>query len=137
MLEDRVHAIKALIRVKVGNTRNIGNIHSRFAKRKGIDNPLSISLEQLVASLKYCQEERKKARKHASVWRKDHLSARKEVAVAKGDFEAASRCEEILKLEVKLEQWKKIKRVSKGDKGRSVTRVERIVNGKTVVCEDQ
>jgi hypothetical protein len=54
MWYDRIHAYLQLIRLKEGKSHNVGNI-MRFAKRKHIEHPKALSLDELKDGLQLAQ----------------------------------------------------------------------------------
>jgi hypothetical protein len=54
MWYDRIHAYLQLIRMKEGKTKNTGNI-IRFAMRTNIQDPTTLTMEELKDGLRYCQ----------------------------------------------------------------------------------
>ena len=60
---DRIHAYLALIKLlENSKNRNPENTF-RFARRKGIDNPKSLSLKEIKEGLRFCRLRQIKARK--------------------------------------------------------------------------
>lgn len=90
-----------------------------------------------MASLKVCIKERVLARAKVLGWQKNHLKRRLYQSKLHGDSESKIRIISILKQEARRNIWRLIKHVTSGDKGRSITFVEKEVAGDVVHHSDK
>ena len=70
---DRIHAYLALIKLfENSDGRNRDNTY-RFAKRKGIENPKCLTMQEIKEGLRHCRMRQMEARRRAHPLREDHM----------------------------------------------------------------
>ena len=84
---DKIHAYKNLIRRLEGKTRNNNNI-IQHALRHEIEDPKSLTMDQLKDGLSYAQQRKHQNKDQATGLRKTHLRDKLVDAKAKGDKKA-------------------------------------------------
>jgi hypothetical protein len=130
MWYDRIHAYLQLIRLKEGKVHNVGNI-MRFAKRKHIENPEALLLEELKDGLRFARIRKLVLRKQAKGLQKVHLRARLIDAQEKHDNIQANKIKQKIHQEESKRMWYLIKRTIKDPCSPSVLRVQHVVDGET------
>ena len=125
---DKVHAFKRLIRLREGTGSYIdGSRAVRFAKRKGIKDPKSMTLEQLKDGLQAAQLRKKQLRLSHRGLRNVHNRNCLIQAQEKRDNEAVRAIKAKIERENKTTIWYRIRRVARDPRNRSVLEVEEMV----------
>jgi hypothetical protein len=107
-----LHAYLQLIRLKEGTVSNAGNI-IRFAKRKHIEQPEKLKLEELQDGLQFCRIWHAELRKQAKGLRKVHLRDCLLDAQSKKQYEQAKAIKQKLNQEESKRMWYLIQRTVK------------------------
>ncbi len=130
MWYDRIHAYLQLIRLKEGKVHNVGNI-MHFAKRKHIENPKALLLEELKDGLRFARIRKLVLQKQAKGLQKVHLRDRLIDAHKKHDNTQANKIKQKIHQEESNRMWYLIKRTIKDPCSPSALRVQRVVDSKT------
>jgi hypothetical protein len=128
MWYDRIHAYLQLIRLKEGNASNTGNI-VRFAKRKHIERPEKLTMEELKDRLQFCRIRKAELRRQAKGLRKVHLRDCLLDAQSNDQNERTQAIKQKLHHEESKWMWYLIKRTVKDPHSPSVLRVQRVIKG--------
>jgi hypothetical protein len=123
-----LHAYLQLIRLKEGTVSNAGNI-IRFAKRKHIEQPEKLKLEELQDRLQFCRIRHAELRKQAKGLQKVHLRDCLLDAQSKKQYEQAKAIKQKLNQEESKRMWYLIQRTVKDHHSPSVLRVQRVGGG--------
>ena len=130
---DRIHAYRKLISIKRDKYRYADVSRAvRSAKRKGITDPKSLSVEQCQEGIAYAKDRQKQLRKTAGGLRKVHLRNCLIDAQERGDNDRVRAVKQKIEREQNSKMWFLIKRVVKDPRNGAVLEVEEVVNGKLV-----
>ena len=133
---DKIHAYQNLIKRLEGTTKNNSNI-VRHAWRHGIDNPKSLTMDQLKDGLRLAQIRKRQNKPHAPGLRGTHLRDCLVRAEAKKDKVKVKAIRQKIDGEHTRKMWYIISRATKAPKSPAVLKVERVVNGRKVRLEDE
>ena len=111
---------------------NKGNVRRR-AKRTDIENPASLTEEEIQDALRYCRIRASELKKQAKSLRKTHLRNCLVVAQEKKDKERARAIKQKIDREENTKMWTNIKYVVRDPRSSQVLRVQRLEHGE--VCE--
>ena len=103
----RKQAYKTLLEYRAGAKINRGNLNKKCRKLK-ILNPFRLSVSEINAKYKVCEEKCNYFRKHGHRYRRKHLDRRLEIAKKKGDEIAEKRILAIIKGERDRAFWRKL-----------------------------
>ena len=111
---------------------NKGNVRRR-AKRTDIENPASLTEEEIQDALRYCRIRASELKKQAKSLRKTYLRNYLIVAQEKKDKESARATKQKIDKEENAKMWTNIKYVVRDPRSSQVLRVQRLEHGE--VCE--
>ncbi len=123
MWYDRIHAYLQLIHMKEGKTKNTGNI-IRFAMRTNIQDPTTLTMEELKDGLRYCRIRKGELRQQAKGLRKVHLQDRRIDAQTKKQQEKVRDIKLIINQEESKRMWYLIKRTVKDPHSPSILKIQ-------------
>lgn len=118
----RTQVYRSLLRYHRGLIRNRGNL-KRTARRCGIRNCLSISIEEILQRMKVCISQCNYFRKHGKQFRRKHLYECMQTAKENGDETKEKEILAIIRREKDRGFWRRINYVMGKQRGGSVRRV--------------
>ena len=121
----RAQIYRSILRFHAGKIRNKGNL-KRAARKCGIKNCLRISLSEMTAKLKVCEEKCNYFQKNAQQYRTHHLTNRLKVRKDKGNKEADTRIRAIMSAEKQQPHWRRLNYRTRKSFGRSTRVVSNI-----------
>ena len=129
---DRAHAYILLIKIKSGVARKYTDISRamRFAARKKITNPRSLTLEQCQDGLTACKIRQKELRRTSTSLRRQFTQSIVSRATASGDVNRARVMKERMQRERNSSIWKRINKVTRPSRGRACREVQRDIDGR-------
>jgi len=133
---DKIHAYQNLIRRLEGKTRNNSNI-IRHALRHDIEDPKSLTMEQLRDGLAWAQQRKQQNKPNAPGLRKTHLRDQLVNAKAKGDKKKEKAVKQKIEGKHCRRMWYLISRATKGPRSSAVLKTQRIIDGKRIQYEDE
>ena len=95
---------KRIVRRKGQNRANL----KRTARRCGIEQPFTLTVEEILARLEVCKSKMDYFRKHGKYYRRRHLYNRLQAAQERKDEEAEKRILEIIKREKDRAFWRRL-----------------------------
>ena len=128
---ERMMAFNRLIKWRQGKVRNVSNL-IRYAKRRGIENPKELSLEQLQAGVQYAKAQKRLRKGTASGLRREHLRECLLDAESKNQEDRARGIKATIQREKNAKMWYVINRSQKDPGGKSIHSVQKVVNGQVV-----
>ncbi len=136
MWYNRIHAYLQLIRLKEGKAHNSRNIIC-FAKRKHIETPKALTLEELRDGLQFARIRKSELRKQAKGLCKVHLQNLLIDAQNKQDATRFNKIKQKIHRKENKRMWQLIQRTTANPHSPSVLRVQRVVDGETREYTDQ
>jgi hypothetical protein len=133
---DKIHAYQNLIRRLEGKTKNNSNI-IRHACRHDIENPKSLTMDELKDGLRLVQIRKRQNKPQAPGLRGVHLRDCLIKAEEKGDKKKVKAIKQKIDGEHTRKMWYIISRATKGPRSPAVLKVERIINGRKVCLEEE
>jgi uncharacterized protein (UPF0332 family) len=130
---ERVQVYTKLLRMHDGKIQNVGNL-CRLARKRGIKWPRQLSVEEIRHRRAYAKARKRELWKTAPALCREHLRNLLVEAEAKGHEELVSDIRAIMEREGIKRMWWTIRSVMNDKSGKSVTLVEKVVDGKTVEC---
>jgi hypothetical protein len=128
---DRVQIYNRLLRMHEGKVHNIGTL-CRLARKRGIARPRQLTVEQLIARRDAAKAKRREMKKMAPALRQEHLRNLLVSATAKGQTKRVKAIKAIMDREGVKRMWWCIQHDMSEKSGKSVTRVEQVVDGVVV-----
>lgn len=133
---DKIHAFRQLIRRSEG--KNVNNTNTlRFARRKEIENPEDLSVDQLKDGLQYARQRKKQLKETTPGLRKVHLRNMLIEAQEKGQSSREKGIKAKIEGEHMNRMWYLIKRVTKDPQSPAILKVQRVANNKVMEYNDQ
>ena len=102
---DRIHAYLALIKLLEDSTNRNADNTFRFARRKGIENPKSLSLRDIKQGLQFCRMRQIEARRKAHPLREDHLLDCLRTAIKQNKKKKIAHIKQIINGERSRKDW--------------------------------
>jgi hypothetical protein len=118
-----VQVYYAILHFHWGKIKNRGNL-KRAARRCNIPNPLSLSIQDILARLEVCKKEYGFYQEHGQHFRRKHLNTRLRLAKEQEDEEAFQKISSIIQREHQRNFWQKLNYVSGKKKTRSATSIQ-------------
>jgi hypothetical protein len=127
---ERVQVYTKLLRLHEGKIRNVGNL-CRLARKRGIKRPKQLTVEEITKRRAYAKARKRELRRTAPALRREHLRNLLLAAEANGYADKAADIRAIMDREGMKRMWWTIRHAMNDKSGKSVTRVERVVDGRT------
>jgi len=128
MWYNRIHANLQLIRMKEGLTNNTRNV-LRFAHHQHIDNPDTLTMEELQEGLQFTGIRRSDLRKQGRGLRKVHLRNCLIDSMEKKQKKRTAAIKQTINREESKRMWYLIKLTVKDPHSPSVLKVQKVING--------
>jgi len=120
----RKNVYKTLLRYRAGKKVNRRNL-KRSCRRINIQSPFHLTVAEIKAKLRICEEKCEHFRLHGQVYRKKHLHRRAEAARSRGDEEAERNILAMIRRERDRAFWRKLNyKLGKSKKGGSIRTVQ-------------
>lgn len=130
---DRAHAYQQLIKIKEGKAKKYTDISRaiKFAAKKNIPNPRTLTLQQCIIGLAACKLHQKDLRKSSSSLRRQFQLSSSSNALAAGDTDRGSAIRERMRREQSISTWRRINKVTRKSNGRACREVQQNISGTT------
>ena len=133
-----IHLYKALLKILTDPERHWNHLNTyRVANKKGIENPLLLSVDEVLDGLRYCRIQMDKARKSAAPAREEMLRLSIASAAEKGDMKKVKEIKQIMNGEKSKRNWCIVNATVDDPRAPSVLEIGREENGRMVWYKDQ